>query len=61
MGSGLGSIPLDRFVAAIHGLLPATAPAGFKIAFKSVPMSEVERAWPNDDSAQRTVFTVQTP
>jgi len=58
MGSGIGSIPLDRFVNAIDGLLQATVPGGFKIAAKSVPLSEVEQAWPNDDSARRTVFTV---
>ena len=49
---------LDRFVNAIDGLLQATVPGGFKIAAKSVPLSEVEQAWPKDDSARRTVFTV---
>jgi NADPH:quinone reductase-like Zn-dependent oxidoreductase len=58
MGSGLGSIPVDRYVAAIDGLLQATVPAGFKIAFKRIPLSEVEWAGPNDDSALRTVLTV---
>jgi NADPH:quinone reductase-like Zn-dependent oxidoreductase len=58
MGSGIGSIPLERFVHCIEGLLRATVPGGFKIAAKSVPLSEVERAWPRDDSTRRTVFTV---
>ncbi len=58
MGSGVGSVPLDRMVNAIGGLLQATAPCGFQIATKTVPLSEVEHAWPKDDSAQRTVFTV---
>jgi NADPH:quinone reductase-like Zn-dependent oxidoreductase len=58
MGSGIGSIPLDRFVACIDGLLQATVPGGFDIATKSVPLSEIERAWPDDDSTRRTVFTV---
>ena len=58
MGSGIGSIKLDRFVHAIDGLLRATAPAGLKIAFNPVPLSDVEQAWPRDDSARRTVFTV---
>ena len=58
MGSGIGSIPLDRFVHAIDGLLRATAPAGLKIAANPVPLSDVEQAWPRDDSARRTVFTV---
>jgi len=58
MGSGIGSVPLDRLINAIDELLHATVPACFRIAAKSVPLSEVEQAWPNDDSARRTVFTV---
>lgn len=58
MGSGIGSISLDRFVGAIGGLLRATIPGGFKIAAKPVPLSEVEQAWRNDDSSRRTVFIV---
>ena len=61
MGSGIGSIPVDGFVKAIDGLLRATAPAGFKIATTQVPLSDVEQAWPRDDSARRTVFTVGAP
>lgn len=58
MGSGIGSVPLAGFVRSIHGLLQATVPAGFKIATRSVPLSEVEQAWSKDDSTRRTVFTV---
>ena len=58
MGSGIGSVPADRLVAAIGELLQAAAPAGFEIMAKSVPLLEVERAWPEDDSARRTVFTM---
>jgi NADPH:quinone reductase-like Zn-dependent oxidoreductase len=57
MGSGIGSIPADRFVRAIEGVLRAAVPAGLKIAANPVPLSDVEEAWPRDDSAQRTVFT----
>jgi len=35
MGSGIGSIPLDRLVRAIAGLLRATVPGGFQIAAQS--------------------------
>lgn len=56
MGSGLGSIRPDRFIHAIDSLLRATVPAGFCIAAKPLPLSEVEQAWPEDDSACRTVF-----
>ena len=58
MGSGIGSIPLDCFVRCIGGLLQATRPGGFRIAARTVPLSEVEQAWPNDDSMRRTVFTM---
>ena len=61
MGSGIGSIPLERFVHAIGALLQAAAPAGFRIATTPVPLSDVEQAWPRDDSARRTVFTIGGP
>jgi len=58
MGSGIGSIPLDRIVAATGELLRAAVPAGLQIETTPVPLSDVERAWPHDDSTRRTVFTV---
>jgi NADPH:quinone reductase-like Zn-dependent oxidoreductase len=58
MGSGLGSVPPERFVHAIDRLLHATVPGAFQIAAKPVPLAEVERAWLLDDSARRTVFTM---
>jgi NADPH:quinone reductase-like Zn-dependent oxidoreductase len=61
MGSGIGSVPFDRFVNAIGELLHAAGPAGFRIEATPVPLSDVERAWPADDSARRTVFTVGAP
>ena len=59
MGSGIGSVSLEGFARAIGGLLQAAGPGGFKIAYKTVPLSQVEAAWPNDDSARRTVFTME--
>jgi NADPH:quinone reductase-like Zn-dependent oxidoreductase len=58
MGSGIGSIPLDRLLNATGALLQATVPGGFKIAATPVPLSDVEQAWPRDDSTRRTVFVV---
>ena len=58
MGSGLGSVSIEGFIRSIEGLLQAAVPAGFKIAVQSVPLSEVEQAWSQDDSARRTVFTL---
>ena len=60
MGSGIGSIPLDRLVAVTGDLLRAAVPAGLQIETTPVPLSDVERSWPNDDSTRRTVFTVDT-
>jgi NADPH:quinone reductase-like Zn-dependent oxidoreductase len=58
MGSGIGSIPRDRFVNAIGGLLRAAGPSGFAIATNPVPLSDVERAWKRDTGDRRTVFVV---
>jgi NADPH:quinone reductase-like Zn-dependent oxidoreductase len=58
MGSGIGSIPLDRLVRCIGGLLQATVPGGFSIAATALPLSDVEQAWPNDDRRRRTVLTM---
>ncbi|WFU01361.1 zinc-binding alcohol dehydrogenase family protein [Rhizobium sp. CB3171] len=58
MGSGIGSISVDRLIQAVGELLRATTSAGFTVAAKPVPLSDVERAWPEDDSARRTVFTM---
>ncbi len=57
MGSGIGSVPVDRLLYVIGQLLRTTVPAGFQIATTPVPLSDVERAWPDDDSTKRTVFT----
>jgi NADPH:quinone reductase-like Zn-dependent oxidoreductase len=56
MGSGLGSIPVDRLVKAIGELLEATVPGGFEIATQTFPLSEVENVWATADTIPRTVF-----
>jgi NADPH:quinone reductase-like Zn-dependent oxidoreductase len=58
MGSGIGSVGVDRFLDIIGQLLRATRPAGFRIEVTPVSLSDVERTWPSDDSTRRTVFTV---
>jgi NADPH:quinone reductase-like Zn-dependent oxidoreductase len=58
MGSGIGSVALHRLVHVVRDLLAATVPGGFAIAVNPVPLSDVEHAWPRDDSKRRTVFTV---
>jgi NADPH:quinone reductase-like Zn-dependent oxidoreductase len=58
MGSGIGSIPFDRLIQGIDGLLRAVGPAGLKIATNPLPLSDVERAWALDESAGRAVLTI---
>jgi len=56
MGSGIGSIPMDRIVKSIDELMQATVPAGFKVATRTFPLSEVEYVWTATDSMPRIVF-----
>jgi NADPH:quinone reductase-like Zn-dependent oxidoreductase len=58
IGSGIGSLPRDRFVSAIADLLQAVVPAGLKIATRPVPLSQVEEAWSWTDKTRRTVLMV---
>jgi NADPH:quinone reductase-like Zn-dependent oxidoreductase len=56
MGSGIGSIPVDRIVKSIDDLMRATVPGAFEIATKTFPLSEVERVWGEANSLPRIVF-----
>jgi len=56
MGSGIGSIPVDRIVQSIDDLMRATVSAGFAIQTKTFPLSEVENVWATADNMPRTVF-----
>ena len=57
MGSGIGSIPVDRLMAATGALLRAAASAGLTAAARPVPLSDVERVWAEPDDGRRIVFT----
>jgi NADPH:quinone reductase-like Zn-dependent oxidoreductase len=58
MGSGIGSVSLERLVHSVAGVLQAAVPGGFKIATRAVPLAEVESAWSSDDRTRRTVLTL---
>jgi NADPH:quinone reductase-like Zn-dependent oxidoreductase len=58
MGSGIGSIPLDRLVKAMDDLMQATVAGSFKIATKTFPLSAVEETWSSAGNIPRTVFLV---
>lgn len=55
MGSGLGSIPLARLLHAVGEVLQASAPGGFAIATRPLPLAQVESAW-SAEGSERTVF-----
>jgi NADPH:quinone reductase-like Zn-dependent oxidoreductase len=58
MGSGIGSIPVNRLLKAIEAVLQATMPGGFQIATRTVPLAEVEAVWTMAESQPRPVFIV---
>ncbi len=58
MGSGIGSVPFDRLLKTIEGVLQATVPGAFEIATTTVPLSNVEDAWSTETQKSRTVFLV---
>jgi NADPH:quinone reductase-like Zn-dependent oxidoreductase len=59
MGSGLGSVPIDRIVGAIEEVLHAAVAGCLEIATKPVPLSEVEQAWSSNAYMPRVVFTIR--
>ena len=56
MGSGIGSVPLPRLLAAIRGVLEAAPAAGFKIATRAMPLADVARAWDAGGAESRIVL-----
>src|SRR5580658_5834064 len=58
MGSGIGSIALDKLVKSIGELMQATVSGGFKILTTIFPLSEVEHVWAAANSMPRIVFKI---
>jgi NADPH:quinone reductase-like Zn-dependent oxidoreductase len=58
MGSGLGSVPINRIVGAIEQVLRAAVAGHFEIATKPIPLSEVEHVWSSDGHMPRVVVTI---
>jgi len=56
MGSGFGSVDLDRIFAAIPTLFSMAAAGKLKVAVDSVPLAEVEQAWDRVAKGRRIVF-----
>ncbi len=55
MGSGLGSIALEKFLSAISEVFEAARPGVFKIPTQAVPLAQVEEAW-SAPTSSRIVF-----
>ena len=58
MGSGIGSIAVDRIMKSIDNLMNATIPGGFAIETKTFPLSEVGNAWATAGNRPRIVFEI---
>lgn len=56
MGSGVGSIPQPRILAAVRGVLEAAPRAGFKVATRALPLAELATAWDAGDATSRIVL-----
>jgi NADPH:quinone reductase-like Zn-dependent oxidoreductase len=57
MGSGLGSVPGPRFLAAIQAVFAAARPAGLQVATRTVPLAGIESVWAETGDSRRIVFT----
>jgi NADPH:quinone reductase-like Zn-dependent oxidoreductase len=58
MGSGIGSIPLDRMLKAVDELMQAAISGGFEIATRTFPLREVGHVWAESSSVPRAVFQI---
>jgi NADPH:quinone reductase-like Zn-dependent oxidoreductase len=58
MGSGIGSIPLEKMVSAIRGVVQAAVLANLQIKTEVVPLANVEAAWNQGSSKSRIVFVM---
>ncbi|WP_232476119.1 quinone oxidoreductase family protein [Flavisphingomonas formosensis] len=55
MGSGIGSVPLGRLIAAIGAMLEAAVAGGFSLATETMPLADLDRGW-NAGDRRRIVF-----
>lgn len=56
LGSGFGSASLDQIMKAVGELFVHAAKGPFRNATKTLPLSQVESAWSERESATRIVF-----
>ncbi|MGB6974813.1 MAG: zinc-binding alcohol dehydrogenase family protein [Terracidiphilus sp.] len=58
LGSGFGSVPLERVIQAIPALFRMAAKGALRIPVEPVPLAEVEQAWSRVEKGRRIVFTM---
>ena len=58
MGSGFGSVSVDRVLATIPTLYQLAATGKLTVATVPVPLAEVEAAWNRVEKGRRIVFTI---
>ncbi len=56
MGSGIGSIPQPRILAALRGALEAAPVAGLRAATRAMALADIARAWDAGDAEARIVM-----
>jgi NADPH:quinone reductase-like Zn-dependent oxidoreductase len=57
MGSGIGSVPMERLVASIGGVFGAAVADAFVLPVRTAPLADVEHAWSEKGDA-RTVILI---
>jgi NADPH:quinone reductase-like Zn-dependent oxidoreductase len=58
LGSGFGSVPLDKVLQAIPVVFEMAAKGALRVAVEPVPLAKVEQAWSRTEKGRRIVFTV---
>ncbi len=58
MGSGFGSVPLERVFEAIPTLFSMAAAGTLRVPTEPVPLAEVEAAWNRNQGGKRIVFAM---
>lgn len=58
MGSGIGSVPFDRLIAAVADVFDAAAKGVLQIATETAPLSEIACAW-TAGTDRRLVLTIR--
>lgn len=56
LGSGAGSVPVERIIAEMPGVLALATNGSVRTDVETVPLVEVEKAWQRETAGRRLVF-----